>query len=374
MMWHPSTAAFALFLVAGMALGVEPMETSGDRFAPGTTVDFEFDSNGRILSGIFDTPASDDVRALILFVHGYGGTDVRSRNTFIDLRTRFNEIGIATAVWDKPGQGRSEGRFDIDQPVATSAREVVDAANRLRDLAAPGAERIGIWGVSRAGWIAPIAMSQDPRIEFWISVSGTTAEDNFTYLLLANLPYEGGSVAQAELYEREWRAGCEIFRTGGAFERYQDATRNLRGNEYIRGQRGPWPGRAQYEAQQQPCRDGRCPRLDDDLCAYLHIENFDAMLASLAVDALAIFGEKDRNIDWRKTRQLYERTIGQNPDASLTVASFKDADHNLNVSRTGSLREMQAMTEPRKSSGYYEVQIDWLKRFILETDGSTAIR
>ena len=90
------------------------------------------------------------------------------------------------------------------------------------------------------------------------------------------------------------------------------------------------------------------------------------MLSSLEVDTLAIFGEKDLNVDWRKTRTVYQTTIGQNPNASLAIASFEDADHNLHVSETGSIREMQAMTARQKSDGYYEVQIDWLVETVLE--------
>ena len=168
------------------------------RFMPGTTVDFTFDSNGLILSGIFDTPSKKESEALIIFVHGYGGSDIRGRNSYADLRQRFNAIGIATAVWDKPGQGRSEGAFDINQSVVSSAEEVLDAVRYLRQINAPGSDRIGIWGISRAGWIAPIALSKDSNINFWISVGGTTAEDNFSYLLLSNLPYEGGTVMQAK--------------------------------------------------------------------------------------------------------------------------------------------------------------------------------
>lgn len=92
------------------------------------------------------------------------------------------------------------------------------------------------------------------------------------------------------------------------------------------------------------------------------------MLSSLEVDTLAIFGEKDLNVDWRKTRAVYRDTIGQNPNASLTIASFKDADHNLHVSETGSIREMQTMAEPGKSAGYYDVQTAWLVETVL---GST---
>ncbi|MEM1128414.1 MAG: alpha/beta fold hydrolase [Bacteroidota bacterium] len=365
-MWKRAVPILLLLLSACTGQAETEPVAADPVFAPGSTVDFAFESNGLTLSGVFDTPAAPQSEALILFVHGYGGTDIRARNTFADLRQRFNALGIATAVWDKPGQGQSEGTFDINQPVASSAQEVLDAANYLREVGAPGADRIGLWGVSRAGWIAPLALSQDADIDFWISVSGTTEEDNFTYLLLSNLPYEGGTAEQATRFEAEWRRGCEILRTGGSFDRYQAATQTLRANEYIRDMRGGWPNRVQYIAQQRRCKEGTCDRLDDDLCSYISINDFDAMLASLDLDVLAIFGEKDLNVDWRKTRALYQATLGQNPEASLAIASFADADHNLHVSETGSLREMRTMTAPQKSEGYYEVQLNWLLETVLD--------
>lgn len=369
-MWKNAAAAVTLVLSACGEPPETETATPATRFAPGTTVDFTFDSNGLTLSGIFDTPADQESQALILFVHGYGESNIRAWNSYADLRQRFNDIGIATAVWDKPGQGQSEGTFDINQPVSSSAEEVLDAANHLRKVNAPGADKIGIWGVSRAGWIAPIALSRDPDIDFWISVSGTTAEDNFTYLLLSNLPHEGGTVEQAEQLAEEWREGCMIFRTGGSFDRYQNATQELRANEYIKQMRGAWQTRTEYETEQKSCIAGSCPGVDSDLCSYVHIKEFEAMLSSLEVDVLAIFGEKDLNVDWRKTREVYQATIGQNPDASLTIASFEDADHNLHVSKTGSIREMQSMLAPRKSDGYFDVQIDWLVESVLENKSS----
>ena len=199
-------------------------ETHADVFRTGETSDFTFRSNSLELSGVFDTPEDRPAEALILFVHGYGGTDIRANQSFGDLRRRFGEIGIASAVWDKPGQGRSEGSFDINQSVYESAQEVVDAAKTLRAMNAPGSDKIGIWGISRAGWIAPLAMEQHPDLEFWISVSGVVGEDNFPYLLLSNLPHEGGSVEDAEKLSAEWQAGCALQRTGGSYDAYLDAT------------------------------------------------------------------------------------------------------------------------------------------------------
>lgn len=358
--------AIGALTVCAPVSGDEISETASP-FAPGETTDFTFMSSEQQLSGVFDAPEGDGADALILFVHGYGETNVRAWNTFSDLRQRFNEVGIATAVWDKPGQGQSEGEFDINQSVYSSAQEVVDAAKLLREMEAPGADKIGIWGVSRAGWIAPIAISQDGDIDFWISVSGTTAEDNFAYLLLSNLPHEGGTSELSQQLADEWRAGCEVFRTGGSFDRYQEATQTLRANAYIKQMRGEWQTRVQYEGQQQQCDAGACPNLDQDMCSYIFINEFDEMLSSLDLDVLAIFGEKDLNVDWRKTRAFYQDTIGQNPSATLAIETYSDADHNLHVAETGSIREMQSMTAPTKADGYYEAQTAWLKAHVLQS-------
>ncbi len=372
-----STATRCLIFV-GICLAVASLNacrtsTAGDsdpvslEFKPGTTVDFSFESGGKMLSGIFDVPADQPAEALIIVVHSYGETDVRNWISYAHERQRFNDMGIATALWDKPGLGRSEGTFDIDQSVHESAQEVLDAVAYLREIGAPGVRKIGLWGGSRAGWIAPIALSQDPNLDFWVSVSGTSAEDNFTYLLLSNLPYEGGTQEEALEFAEEWRAGCKVFRTQGSFGAYQKATEKLRANEYIVSMRGPWPNRLQYKFNQRSCEDGKCPNVDDEMCDYVWIENFDHMLSSLDIDVLALFGEKDLNVNWRKTRDLYTTTIGENPNASLFVRTFPDADHALNVAETGSMKEMQAMSTRTKTQDYFEVQTRWLQEHALKT-------
>ncbi|GAB5454273.1 MAG: hypothetical protein Hens2KO_05020 [Henriciella sp.] len=353
------------FIVIACA-GPRPTATSGSFFEPGETTDFTFESNGIELSGIFDTPKDRPAEALILFVHGYGGTDIRANQSFGDLRRRFAEIGIASAVWDKPGQGRSEGSFDINQSVYDSAQEVVDAAKTLRGMNAPGAGKIGIWGISRAGWIAPLAMEQDPELDFWISVSGVIGEDNFPYLVLSNLPHEGGSFEEAAKLSSEWQDGCALQRTGAPYDAYLEATKTLRANAYILQMRGPWQTREQYEAQQSVCANATCDGIDDTYCSYIYVPDFDETLSAVNADVLALFGEKDLNVDWRRTRALYEQTIAENPRATLTVHTFPDADHNLHIAETGSLQEMLTMISRQKSSGYYDLQIAWLEAHVLQ--------
>ena len=330
-----------------------------------STTDFTFTSHGTTLSGIISQPVDRQAAAQIVLVHGYGRTDVRGWNMYADLRSRFAGLGIASATWDKPGQGRSEGTFDIDQPVESSAEEVLDAVALLRSRRTPGSQRIGIWGISRAGWIAPIALSRDPAITFWISVSGVTAEDNYFYLLKSNLPYEGATAGEADRLMDEWRHGYRLLRSGAGYDEFSSATRNLRANAYIARMTGDLFTRRTYELRQSRLRAPGAPAEDAGTGMQIYVRDFDAMLSGLSVDVLAIFGERDLNVDWRKTRALYRETLGRNRKSSLEIRTFPGGNHNIDVCATGSLREMQAMAARAKCDGYYAAQVEWLRRRVV---------
>jgi uncharacterized protein len=354
---------WAALLLALLAFA--PARAAGEPAAMVTT-DFEFVSAGRTLSGVLDQPAAGEARALVVFVHGYGPTDVRGWHLFEDLRTRFAGLGVASLVWDKPGQGRSEGTFDVDQPVAESAQEVLDAVAELRRRGVPGAQRIGLWSISRGGWIAPLALARDRGIGFWISVSGVDALETFPYMLEQNLRIEGRSDEEAAALAGELTRGFAITSQGGSLAEYLAATERLRHDPFMLRFTGGSPevDPAAFAEQQRRFRSGEA-QVDPATGLMIYVPGFEALLSGLEVPVLALFGEKDRNVDWRRTRALYERTIGRNPAASVTIRTFRDANHNLHRAATGGLREMEAMTERVPSEGYYEAQVAWLRERVL---------
>ena len=122
--------------------------------------------------------------------------------------------------------------------------------------------------------------------------------------------------------------------------------------------------KVKFLAQQKQFLTGAF-QVDEETGLMIYVPNFQHMLARLNVPVLAIFGEKDRNVNWRNTVALYSKTIGKNPDASLTIRTFPDGNHNLQQARTGGLREMLQTSEHRASDGYYEAMIDWLRTKIL---------
>jgi pimeloyl-ACP methyl ester carboxylesterase len=332
------------------------------------TQPFEFVADGNVLRGVIDLPAGQAPRGVLLFVHGYGRTDVVAQNWYHDLRSRFTDLGLATVAWDKPGCGRSEGTFDIGQPVESSAREVVAAVRHIREKAVPGVTRIGLWGISRAGWIAPLAMAQEPGIRFWISVSGTDDQENFPYFIESNFRIEGRSEAQIRRLMSEWRRGFELMAQGGTFEAYLAATKTLREDPFMALLTGGADGsRTEFLENQRRFRSGEF-KVDQDTGLMVYVPGFRDLLGRMDRPVLALFGEKDRNVDWRKTRALYMETIGRNPRARLTVKTFPDGNHNIHQSRTGGYREMLAILKgPTMSAGYYETILEWLRTQVLDS-------
>ncbi|ESQ83633.1 alpha/beta hydrolase family protein [Asticcacaulis benevestitus] len=329
------------------------------------TQKFEFVSAGNLLSGFVDTPADGTAKALIIIIQGYGETDVAGRTSYYDLRSHFTQLGISTVIWDKPGCGQSAGKFDADQPVESSAAEVQDAIRQLRKSPIPGAHKIGLWGLSRGGWIAPLAIAQDPDIAFWISVSGTDDKENFPYLLESNLRIEGRTEPQIKQLVGEWKRGFEITSRGGSYTDYLAATQNLRRDPFIVYLSGGKDEDVEsFEMAKAQFLSGAF-QVDKKTGLQIYVTHFREMLARVNMPVLAIFGEKDRNVDWRKTMALYAKTIGKNRRASLNIRAFPDGNHNLQQAATGGFREMIEMKERHMCDGYFEAMETWLRTNVL---------
>ena len=72
------------------------------------------------------------------------------------------------------------------------------------------------------------------------------------------------------------------------------------------------------------------------------------------------------NVDWRRTRTLYERTIGRNPAAKLTVHTFPGANHNLHRAATAGCARWRRRPSGVPAEGYYEAELEWLRERVLE--------
>ncbi len=316
-----------------------------------------FEYQGNRINGILDIPLHANPKGIVLIIHGYGPTDAVARQYYASIRKAIVKAGYGTFMWDKMGCGDSEGEFDINQPVSDSADEAIAAIHMLRESNISGSKDIGLWGTSRAGWINPLIIQRQNDIRFWISVSGVDGLENWGYLLRENVLLHSKSVEYADMILSEWLAGKKIFNSGGSYDEYQAATANFRKDKFVRRwNNNEEVGRLGYFFAQKTADK---ENLDPETGLPIVIENYDKLLSNIDVPVLAIFGELDKNVDWQKTKRLYEQTFTQ--QGQLTVKSFPGTNHNMVLAKTGGFYEFQdndmKWVYP---DGYVESITDWL--------------
>ena len=156
----PLLLAIVLLVLAAQCIGAAPR-----------TEEVEFFSRGTRLAGSLVLPAGE-VRAAVVFVHGSGkqARDLRWAN-------RFADAGIAALVYDKRGVGKSGGEYEERHSVGEKnlsllADDALAAVRRLSMHSLVNGKKVGLAGISQAGWIAPLAAQRSDAVEFLVMWSG----------------------------------------------------------------------------------------------------------------------------------------------------------------------------------------------------------
>lgn len=322
---------------------------------------FDFQFEGKTLRGLIEKPFNRKSKAVIIIIPGYGTTNFVEGKWYYTLRKNLVSFGLTVCFWDKMGCGKSEGTFDINQPVENSAKEAFAAIQKIKQLKVPGSAKIGVWGVSRAGWICPLVNQKFP-IDFWISVSGTDDKENFGYLLKSNLTIAGRKKQEVDKLYNAWMLGHKILCTQGSYDDYLKAIKPLTKDSVCRkfGYTSATPtkeGRKRYKQIQQSSTSKGYFDSKSGLWAY--IKDFDKTLLKINCPVLALFGANDSQVDWRKTKRLYEKTIGTK--SRLTVKVFRDCNHNIQKCRTCAYQEDLSALKWQACDGYYKTMKAWLK-------------
>jgi pimeloyl-ACP methyl ester carboxylesterase len=305
----------------------------------------EFPSGGNVLRGFIDLPLGPGKHPAIIIVQGARPTDVTvDTGYFTELRNAFRRAGIATLIWDKAGNGCSSGAYSSELPIRERATETLAALKVLKDRGDIDSSRIGVWAQSQGGWIAPMVAVRSNGIAYLIILSGPgrDAVSQGSYLVL-NLLREAG-VRENEAHEAyvALRRASAIALGGGGPQELSDALKPLK----------------KYSAL--PRAD--IPSLTNG--AYLRAFQTDPQwsisaelfLQELDVPTLAIFGERDMQVDWRESIDVYHSAFARGGNGDLTIKTFQDADHDMQPPLN-----QRRLRHSIFVDGYIETMIEWLR-------------
>jgi pimeloyl-ACP methyl ester carboxylesterase len=165
--------ALAVFLLAAACGdGAGPSAPAATPAPSGPT----FPSGDVRLSYALDLPAGPGPFPAIVFGHGSGRT---TKDEAMSVKSRMTQAGFAVLRYDKRGVGDSTGTFEApgllnsDRLLPILADDMAAGVAFLRTRPEIDPNRIGLMGISQAGWIMPLAAERAP-VRFMILVVGPT--------------------------------------------------------------------------------------------------------------------------------------------------------------------------------------------------------
>jgi len=287
---------------------------------------------------------------VILFVHGSGPEDYSSSNLYRPLWERFTEAGFACFSWDKPGVGSSQGNW-FQQSIEDRAEIVLEAYHFLEQHEKIDRNKIGLWGISQAGWVIPkVTETRIPAFAIVVSGPVTTAMDQEIYRLRSNLQANGfkpAAVDSAVTYTNQVKELVGGQRPFVDFDALQKEARKHGWSSFvITGDEGI------YQYLKVILKGDQAPNIENLTCP-----------------VLAIWGENDLLVPSVASSEHYRNTMKKIGNKKATVVIVPQADHTLTFNISGKSEETIERRktfekEPEKifAPGYLDLMTEWLKK------------
>lgn len=312
--------------------------------------DVSFQSHGAKLGGTLLEPPGPGPHPLVVFVHGSERTSPMSGSYPYILAGQ----GLSVFAYDKRGTGKSEGEYT--QNFELLADDAAAAMAEARRVAAGRFSRIGYFGGSQGGWIAPLAATKSAAdfvaVGFGLMASPIEEDREQVFSEMRAKGFGEPDLAQArEVTEATSRLLTSRFTTG--FEQLADVKRRHGAKPWFSQIEGEYTGEILREKESDLRRIG--PALFDNLEL---IWNYDSrpVLAKLKVPQLWILAEADREAPPATTLAALEQLRAKGLD--ITIYSFPGTDHGM-VEFTEAADGSR--TYGRITDGYFRLLGDWIK-------------
>ena len=261
-----------------------------------------FESGSFHVVGDLRLPAGTGPFPVVLFVHGSGPVDRTGEGSYSPIMERMLRAGYATFSWDKPGTGESTGVLTEPNLRHQRAQIVLDAIEVMQARGDIDLQRIGLWGISQAGYVMPLALMQSKDITFMICVScaGMSGTDQTTYQNMAMALCTGTPKGQAGR-RTELLADLDAARTYQTYEEYVHYRAVIEALFGTAAQAPQGHGLGVVPEKAWLANDSENE----------HWWNPIEVIEQIKIPVLAIFGDKDPQMDPLQGTYAYRKAVEQ---------------------------------------------------------------
>jgi dienelactone hydrolase len=266
-----------------------------------------FVSGGETLRGVvYAPPRNGQRRPAMVLVSASGPT--LPREAVRALVEPFTRAGIVTLTYEK----RTAGYSATERSYSQLAEDALAGVRLLRERDDVDPARVGLWGVSEGGWVAPIAAARSAEVSFLVLVAAS-------------------GVAPAR--QTAWKLENMLRRSGVA---------------------GSAPNELPLKATRLVAGLGQFPEADFDTAA---------VLRTVRQPVLAVWGSEDTAVPPAESMAVIRQALERGGNHQYSMKVFPSAAHPLFPVTDG------LVDWSRYVDGFYRLVSDWLAGL---PDGSGA--
>jgi uncharacterized protein len=299
--------------------------------------------NGDVtLAGTFFMPASSGPYPALVLVHGSNSV---TRDFFGPIAYHFVQNGIAVLAYDKRGIGESAGNW-MEATFSDLAKDALAGVQFLETRKEIDSRKIGLWGISQGGWIAPLAASLSKDV---------------TFLILVSAPAVTPAEQQMQSLEAEYRIqNVPEEKIKNAIEETKAQFNTLRLEQ----------SRIQLEREVEKLKQQGSQTLllgsglDNPLFLlfYRRILDYDPLpvLEKTVCPVLIIYGDLDATVPMKGNKDKIETALKKAENEHYSVVVIPKGNHALLESTTGSSSEWPRLK--RFVPGFFDAITEWIKQ------------
>lgn len=294
------------------------------------------------LRGTLSLPSSGGPHPALVVAHtSHAGA--RDFGVYQHLAQVLPGHGVAVFIFDRRGSGESGGDFKTAS-FHDLAADVQAALDQLKLRPDMDAGRLGVWGMSQGGWIAPLAASESADVAFVsaVSASGVSPAQQMNY--------------SAEFALRENGFSEEVIAKMLALRALvDDAYRGTADPQVVQEELDSYKGEAWYPLAYL---DKTLPESPAETKWALEMD-FDPspMMRKVTVPVLLLYSEID---PWIPVAESIERWVESGPQG-ITVRKIGDANHfMISIEQAGIVADSGKIV-----AAYTDALTEWIVRQVM---------
>jgi uncharacterized protein len=310
--------------------------------------DITFKNNTVTLSGQLKTPIAGGPHPAVVMLAGSNAQSRYGQDCILGFNADFlARLGFAVLSYDKRGTGKSTGaREDIG--LDGDALAGIEMLRHRKDI---DPKRIGIWGISEGGMIAPQVAAQTD-IAFIVSVSGDVVRGDQQEIDRVELQLRADGFPEDQIREAVafQRLKFDYALTGKGWDEYTAAYSKYKDRKWFPD---PYvgPPSSKDDSAFEEWRTGASSLSPGDYWAkYKH-------------PALVFYGEFETYSRSSSDIALLNEAMKRAGNTHYTIAIVPGAEHTMRQAKTGGPRELPFLN--RFVADYFEILRDWLQTNVM---------